>query len=317
MNFSRNFFLKHKLVVMNISRDMLVAEPGQRLQTIDYYIEKLRVSRGTVQMAMQFLIENGCVSTEFRGHLGTYLLTKNMDKLWEFTGIGTLTGAMPIPLDTMCSGFATGICDCMRAGNIPFNCIFINGSQVRVNGLKQGKYDFIVVTSLTEQVLRGNINNIKKIMELPGCSYNSRYILLFKNPKKTKIEDGMTIALDTSSVDQAHLLALVCKNKKNLLFKQTPSFFNTSLSVTSGESDVTIVNFSVINSQWPEFQDRVREIQLPEYSKENIERLSTPVILIEKENYGLEAILKRNLRAGIISNSQKGVIAGILPPNFY
>jgi hypothetical protein len=317
MNFSQNFFLKHKLVVMNISRDLLVAEPGYRLQTIDYYIEKLLVSRGTVQMAMQYLIDNGCISTEFRGHLGTYLLTKNMDKLWEFTGIGTLTGAMPVPLDPRSSGFATGICDCMRAGNISFNCIFINGSQVRINGLVQGKYDFIVVTSLAEQVLRGTYDNIVKIMELPGCSYNSKYVLLFKNPDKTNIEDGMTIAIDPTSTDQAHLLALVCKNRKNLLFKRTPSFFNTSSSVTSGESDVTIVNSSVVSSQWPEFADHVKEIQIPEYAKGDIERLSTPVILIEKNNYGLGALLKRNLRADSISNSQKGVMTGTLPPNFY
>jgi len=232
------------------------------LRNMSYYIEKLLVSRGTVQMAMQFLIENNCISTEFRGHMGTYLMAKNMDKLWEFTGIGTLTGAMPLPLDTISSGFATGICDCMRAGNIPFNCIFINGSQVRINGLVRGKYDFIVVTSLTERVLQGKYNNIVKIMELPGCSYNSKYVLLFKNPEKTEIEDGMTIALDSTSIAQSHLLSLVCKNRKNLLIKQTPSFFNTGSSVTNGESDVTIVGSSVVNSLWPGFQDHVKKIQL-------------------------------------------------------
>ena len=302
---------------MNISRDLLVVEPGQRLQTIDYYIEKFLVSRGTVQMAMQFLIENDCISTNFRGHLGTYLLSKNMEKLWEFTGIGTLTGAMPVPLDARATGFATGICDCMRANRIPFNCVFIQGSQTRVNGLLQGKYDFIVITKLAKQVIWENNNDSEMIMELFGCRYNGRYVLLFKTPDKTEIEDGMVVVLDTTSIDQVYLTKMACKKRRNILFKQEPSFFGTSSSVTSGEADVTILNSSITDPLGPDSQANIKELQLPEYKKEDYERLSTPVILILKNNYGLATLLRQTLRASIISNSQKGVMAGTLPPNFY
>ena len=317
MNFSKNFFLKHRLVVMNISRDLFVTEPGERLHTIEYYIEKFSVSRGTIQMAMQFLVENGCISTQFCGHLGTFLLTKNTDRLWEFTGIGTLAGAMSIPLDTMTSGLATGICDCMRAGDISFNCIFIHGSYARVNSLLQGKCDFAIVTTLAYQVLRESHKNIKAIMDLPGCPYTARYVLLFKDPGKTKVEDGMTVSFDPTSVDQSYLTKLVSRNRKKIVFKRTPSFFNTRLSITSGESDVTVVNTSVADSLGPDFKAHVKELYLPEYAKEDVERLRTPVILVLKDNYGLDALLKQTLNTGIISRSQKGVMTGTQLPNYY
>jgi len=317
MNFSNDFFLKHRLVVMKLSRDFLVAEPDQQLQTIDYYIEKFNVSRGTIQAAMQFLIEKGCISTQFRGHLGTYLLTKDIDKLWGFTGIGTLTGAMPIPLETMASGIATGICECMRIGNIPFNCIFIQGSRTRVNGLIKGKFDFIVVTRLAEKILRRRHNNIKMVMDLPDCQYNSRYILLFKDPSQTEVKDGMIVALDPTSMDQEYLTKLVCKNRKNIIFKQTPSFLNTRVSITSGEADVTVANTLVAKSLGPKYQAHIKELRIPGYETEDIERLRTPVILLLKDDYGLDIILKQVLKASIVSNSQKKVMAGEQPPNYY
>ena len=317
MNFSKNFYLKHRLVVMNISRDLFVTEPGQRLYTIEHYIENFSVSRGTIQMAIQFLVEKGCISTQFCGHLGTFLLSKNMEKLWEYTGIGTLAGAISIPLDSRTSGLATGICDCMRAHNISFNCIFIHGSYARLNSLVQGKCDFIIVTTLAYQVLRKSYNNIKVIMDLPGCSYSTRYVLFFKNPSNTEVENGMTVAFDPTSIDQSYLTKLVCKNKKKILFKRTPSFFNTWLSVTSGESDVTVVNSVVANSLEPGFQSHIKELHLAEYAKEDTERLSTPVILILKDNYGLDSLLKKTLHKDIILKSQKGVMEGTQLPNFF
>ena len=85
MKISEDFFLKHRLAVMRLSRDLLSAKLDEQLKTVDYYEEALSVSRGTVQKAMQFLIEQRCIETQFRGHLGTYLLMKDEKKLWEFS----------------------------------------------------------------------------------------------------------------------------------------------------------------------------------------------------------------------------------------
>jgi hypothetical protein len=316
MQISQDFFLKNRLVVMNLARDLLVTELEQQIQTIDFYVKKFSVSRGTVQAAMLFLIEKGCVTTRFRGHLGTYLLTKDNDKLWEFTGFGTLTGAMPLPLNMLVSGFATGICDCMRAENIPFNCIFVQGSRTRLNGLSQGKYDFVVASTLTEQVLLKDHANIKKVMTLPGCFYGGKYILLFADASRTEMEDGMTVAVDPTSVDQLYLTQLLCEGKKNIRLNEL-TYINTRFSVKEGTSDVTIARTDTISSLGPEFQNHAKELTLPNYSKKDMESFITAVILIKKGNFGLANILRRVLRASIVSNSQKKVMAGLRTPTYY
>jgi hypothetical protein len=315
---SEDFFLKNRLVVMNLARDLLITELDQQLQTIDSYVEKFSVSRGTVQAAMQFLIEQGCVTTQFRGHLGSYLLTKDNDKLWGFSGFGTLTGAISLPLGPLVSGFATGICDCMRAGNIAFNFVFVQGSRTRINGLKQGKYDFVVASSLTEQVLLKENDNesIEKAMTLPGCAYAGKYILLFADDSKTEIEDGMTIAVDTASIDQLFLTNLVCKGKKNIKFNEL-TYISTRFSVKEGASDATISRTDVIGSLGEGFQSHAKELFLPDYTRKELESFSTAVILIKKGNYGLCNILRRILRPSVVSNSQKKVMAGLRTPSYY
>lgn len=145
MKISNDFFLKNRLAVMKLSRDLLSAQLDERLKTVDYYEEALSVSRGTVQKAMQFLIEQHCIETQFRGHLGTYLLMKDDEKLWEFSGFGVLSGSMPLPLNTLSAGLATGICDCMRISNTPFNFVFAQGSRTRMKGLQLGKYDLLLL----------------------------------------------------------------------------------------------------------------------------------------------------------------------------
>jgi hypothetical protein len=316
MQISHDFFLKNRLVVMKLARDLLAVEPDQQLQTIDFYVEQFSVSRGTVQTAMLFLIEQGCLTTYFRGHLGTYLLTKDNNKLWEHSGFGTLTGAMSLPLNKLVAGLATGVCDCMRAANIPFNCIFVQGSHTRINGLSQGKYDFVVASTLTKQVLLEEFKNIEKVMDLPGCSYGGKYILLFADPSKTAVEDGMTVAIDPSSVDQAYLTKLLCQDKKNIKYKEQ-TYISTRYSVKNKESDVTVARTDVIGSLGAKFQRHAKELVLPCYTKKETDAFTVPVILVQKDSYGLKTMLSKVLRASIVSNSQKKVMTGQRSPGYY
>jgi hypothetical protein len=330
MQILQDFFLKNRLVVMKLARDLLVTELDERLQTIDYYVERFSISRGTVQAAMMFLIEQGCITTQFRGHLGTYLLTKNNDNLWEYSGFGTLSCAMSLPLNDLASGLATGVCDCMQAANIAFNCVFIQGSRTRLNGLSQGKYDFIIASNLTKHVIleksveekggrakiQTNYSNIEKVMELHGCSYSGRYALLFADPSKTEVEDGMTVAVDPTSVDQLYLTKVLCKNKSNIKFNEL-TYINTRHSVKNMESDVTVTRMDVIESLDPDLRDHTKELRLPNYSRKEIDAFTVPVILALKDNYGMKNLLQRVLRFSVVSNSQKKVMSGQRAPTYY
>ena len=315
MNISSDFFLKNRLVVMRLCRDLLSLKPDEQLMTIDHYVEMLSVSRGTVQKAMQFLIDQDCISTHFRGHLGTFLLTKNDEKLWEYSGLGTLSGAMSLPLNKLVAGLATGICDCMRFGNIPFNCIFVQGSRTRMKGLVLGKYDFVVASSLTESVLIKEFDGVEAVMKLAGCAYGGRYILLFADPEKSAIEDGMTVAVDPTSVDQLYLTDLLCEGRKGVAYNKL-TYIETRHSVMSGESDVTVARTDVLGSVSCS-PGQIKEISLPGFSRREIESFSETVIIARRDNYGLADILQDSLRPSVVANAQKKVMNGSRSPAYF
>lgn len=311
MMVAKNFFLKNKLAVMNLARDFLVIEPGERIPPINYYVEAFSMSRGTIQSAMLFLSQEHCITTQFKGPLGTILLSKDSTLLWDYSGFGSLVGAMSLPLNGLVSGLATGICECMKAHKIAFNCAFIQGSRTRLEGLVRNKHDFIVASQLTTTILMNQYEDVYKAMDLNGCAYSGKYILMFRKGL-SKIKDGMTVSLDPSSLDQTYLTELVCRNKE--IKRLETSYINTRLSVINGKADFTVARTDTVKPpQIPQCYDLV----LPNYTSKEIEEFSNTVILASKSNYGIDKLLKYVLDPDQILDVQNQVIEGLMPPLYY
>lgn len=311
MKMKADYFLKNRLVVMKIARDFIVTDVGSQIKTINDYVEKFSVARGTVQAAMAYLIEHGCIETQFKGQYGTILTKKNQKQLWEYSGFGRLLGALSIPLNLVIAGLATGVCNSMSTKDISFNFAFVQGSNSRLWGLEQNKYEFIIATNLTEQIIREQHESIEKIMDLKGCTYTNKYVVLFADTEKTKIEDNMTIAVDPSFLDQIYLLKLLSKNNSGIVFKQM-SYMNTVIAVLRGEADVTITRQDSVDDP-----TRYCELELPDFSQEEINRWYLPAIYASKDNYGIGNILKYALDEALIAKVQQEVIDQIIPPNYF
>jgi len=313
---SRDFYSKSQLVVMRLARDLLATNFDERTKPIKDYVREMGVSIGTVQKAMQVLIDQKCAVIYFRGHLGSFIVEKDVKKLWEYTGFGTLTGAVGLPLNPTIAGLSTGICDCMRIKDIPFNCVFMQGSNTRVKGLQQGNYDFIVASSLTGQVVSEHDNGIEKVVDLPGCVYSGRYTLLFADPAKTQVEDGMRVAVDPTSFDQHYLTQLVCKEKKDIVFLEM-GYLETHNSVLSGQSDVIISRMDYDPSS-KEIEIRTQELVLPNhYTRKEIDQFGNAVVLARKDNYRLADLLRQYLRPNTVAYSQKQVQSGDRVARYY
>lgn len=298
---------------MRLARDFLVTEVHDQLQTIKYYQDLFSVSRGTVQAAMMFLIDQGCITTHFKGQLGTYLVSKDMEKLWEYSGFGTLNGAMSLPLNDLVAGLATGICECMKIGNIPFNCVFVQGSQTRINGLDKNKFDFVVASKLTEMALLDDFSSLKKVMTLPDCKYSGEYVLLFSVPGKKTVEDHMIVAVDPSSVDQQYLTKCVCKGRSGIRYNEL-TYIKTRDSVVRGESHVTVARLDTVEEK---YLPQCSRLEIPQFSREAILNFSTSVILSHHENYGIDKILSHVLKPELIASVQKQVMQNEMVPSYY
>lgn len=326
MQLSQDFFLKNRYVIMCLARDLFSTELDQRLHTVDEYSEKLNVSRGTVQKALQLLVNEECITTYFRGHLGNYLISKDNEKLWEYSGFGTLSGAMPVPLGELAQGIATGICDCMKSKAVPFNCVFIQGGSTRLKGLHQHKYDFIIASCLTSQIIKETYPDLEIVMTLPDCTYGGRYLLYFADPRKKQVEDGMRIAVDPSSIDQFVLTQMLCEGKKDIHYIET-TYFDTHYCVKDGRADMTVSRTDTLTTMYRNKQQEVdfkerdaHSSELPllnGYTRKEMDLFNSSVVLAAKDNYGLADLLRKTIRPAVISYAQKQVLNGTRIPSYY
>lgn len=313
MKLTDSFFLKNRLAVMKIARDMVIVQSGSKISTITEYAEKFNISRGTVQNAITYLCEKGAIEIQRKGHQGTILLDKDPDKIWGYTGWGLLTGVMNLPLNLLASGLATGICECMKTNHINFNCIFIQGSKTRIDALASNKYDFVIASNLTASIMQENYPGLEQVVWLDDCYYAGKYVLLFSTKEYTGVEDGMTIAVDPTSIDQLYLTNAVCKGK-NVKRKEL-TYINTSKSVAMGEADVVVSRLDIVNELYADMH--YMDVTLPGFTEDEIRDFSKAVVLASKDNYGLNELLQQVLNNKQIADIQGQVMNHQMFPSYY
>lgn len=313
MKLTDSFFKKNRLAMMKIARDMMSVTAGQKIPTITEYSENFAISRGTIQNAITYLCEQEAITIQKKGHMGTILTSKDKDKLWSYTGWGSLTGVMNLPLNLLASGLATGICECMKQENINFNCIFIQGSKTRMEALAANKYDFIIASSLTASILNSSYPSVELISELGGCSYAGKYVLLFSTKEYSRIEDGMTVAVDPSSIDQVYLTDALCENLH--VKRMETTYINTYKNVSLGKADVVVGRLDIINDSYADMH--YMDILLPQYTEEQIKAFSNAVLLAAKDNYGLKNLLRQVLDPAKIADVQSKVMNQQIFPSYY
>lgn len=312
MNGMQAMMQKNALVVMKLTRDFLIVEPDTRVPTVAEYAEKFSVSPGTIHAAIKHLCHEGAIHLETRGHQGSYLCSSNKEKLWNFSGWNTLTGSMSLPLNTLASGLATGICQAMRERDIPFNAVFMQSSSTRLKALLSYRFDFLVASQLTADLVLSEYDEIELVLELTGSYYAQPYILMFADHISPQIEDGMTVAVDPTSIDQSFLTECVCHGKKVKQLHQT--YIHTIESVHDGLADFVVSRLDVLQQMYPHATTKKIEFNL---QGANVADKVGAVILARKDNYGLKAFLQYNMDLEMVSSLQKKVMEEELAPSYF
>src|SRR5215212_201841 len=88
---------KNGLVTREIARELISLDLQRKIKTTSEFARLFRAGQGTVQKAFKTLEDLGAIDLESRGHLGTYLVERNLGLLWALSGLGTVTGVMPLP----------------------------------------------------------------------------------------------------------------------------------------------------------------------------------------------------------------------------
>ena len=204
---------KSSMVLKNLAEEILFIERDTRIPRIEELARRYGVGRGTVQNVLKKMEESRCIALESRGHLGTFLRSKNIDLLLQCCGVSSVIGVMPLPYSRKYEGLATAMHASFENIGIPLHCAFMRGAAVRLDHVRDGRYDFAVVSKYAALSAIRDSKELAIAKEFGPGTYVTRHAVVCAE-ETDGIRDGMTIGIDSYSIDQQVLTQLEVKGKK-------------------------------------------------------------------------------------------------------
>ena len=315
-------YRKEWLVEFGIAKTMISAEVGSRIHTISEYVEMFSCSRGVVQNALAALEGEKVIRLDRQGKRGTFLTGKEEKYLYAFSGLKHLTGSMPPPINRHFAGIATGICSCMNQCPIPFTFAFVQGSENRIEALLAGAYDFVVTTQYAAQVYAEKYPDVEIAFALDSCQYSLPYKLYINGPGFTEIQDGMTVAIDPTSFDQAAMTRKLCEGK-DVQLREMP-LLSAAYSFYTGGIDCLVFRDGIENGGDNLLNlvlSNENKLTLPEISEISLDQnnsgMQLPVVVVHRKNIGMGGILHKYISGDQVGEIQQRILDGIMVPQFY
>lgn len=207
------FYSKNGLAAKKIAKVLIELEEGRKIPRVSDYSDTLSIGRGTVQNALRLLEEMKAIKIEARGHLGTFLMWKDIDVLLEIAGIAPLTGSMPLPYSRKYEGLATGIVEAFESIGKRVNLIYMRGGMNRIEAVRTKRCDYAVVSKMTADALLSKYPNLKILEMLGANSYVSSHKVFLADKKEKEVREGMKVGVDRGSLDQIQLTLVEFRDK--------------------------------------------------------------------------------------------------------
>ena len=291
---------KKEQAMLSIAREIVFSEAGERIPSIIEYSQKYNISVGLIQKALMSLQEEGALEIERRGVLGSYIKKINNEILMEKSAFGSLIGVMPLPYSKRYEGLATGIKNNFE--NYKMN--FMSGSEVRVNLLRKGIYDFAIVSRLAYEIEKEKCDDIEVIFGFGEKSYVSRHVLL----KAAGVGKIRKIGVDKNSEDQKYMTR-ECITSKDCEYIEIN--YNETLKLLKNNIvDAIIWNYDEIEEK----QIKIDYEELP--NKEVLNKANEAVLVIKKQNRMLEKLTKKIINVEYIGEIQKKVLENKMLPAY-
>lgn len=194
-----NIKTKTANIAMEIARELIFIEVGERIPTTPYFVDKFSVGFGTVEKALKLLKESEAIKIQARGQMGTYLLNKNVVSLWNISDYGPLVGLLPLPNSKEFEGLATGLTEAFMQAGISFSLNFKNGVKERVKRLLDYRCDFIVLSSNAAATVVKENDELEIIKTLSNYTYYTEFVVM--HSKNMTNKDSWRFGVDQTSID--------------------------------------------------------------------------------------------------------------------
>ena len=298
---------KNAIATIKVSKELLKYSVGERIPTVSEFVDSLSLARGTVQNAIKTLVDHEAVRIESKGHLGSYLVKKNMRVLLKFAGVRMLLGTMPLPYSRRYEGLASGLIASMENNyDLPINLAYMRGSVNRISMVLQKRYDFAVVSRYAANYfIEKYPDKIEIVVDFGAGSYLSNHVIMFHNPNIREIQDGMKVGIDSASIDQKELTQFVCQGK-NVEFIEI-EYSRIIERVISGDIDATVMNIDEANDK----HVKIHTKSIQQVNKDNTEAVL--VVALENE---ISTLIKELVDVETVLNIQRLVLEEKITPSY-
>ena len=298
---------KNAIATIKVSKELLKYSVGERIPTVSEFVDSLSLARGTVQNAIKTLVDHEAVRIESKGHLGSYLVKKNMRVLLKFAGVRMLLGTMPLPYSRRYEGLASGLIASMENNyDLPINLAYMRGSVNRISMVLQKRYDFAVVSRYAANYfIEKYPDKIEIVVGFGASSYLSNHVIMFHNPNIREIQDGMKVGIDSASIDQKELTQFVCQGK-NVEFIEI-EYSRIIERVISGDIDATVMNIDEANDK----HVKIHTKSIQQVNKDNTEA----VLVVARENE-ISTLIKELVDVETVLNIQRLVLEEKITPSY-
>lgn len=286
-NTNRVLYQKTGMTISNVALSLLSKNPGDRVMPISWYQEEFKVSRGTIQNALNYLRESGAIELVSHGHLGTCIEKIDYRKLQESCLIQELLGIMPLPYSLTYEGFATAVYEQLK--EFKFNMAYARGAVGRIKLVESGTYQFAISSRYAAEYAMKQGKNIEIAINFGNGSFLSRHVLLVRDKNCREIQDGMRLAYDADSLDQSGITESLIKGKNvelvNIRTQQTLS------ALSEGTIDAGVWNYDDIIENHHLGNLNIVFLDEDEYNCS----FATAVMVVQRGNTSLVDFLRKNV----------------------
>lgn len=303
------FYQKNGITVRNISRDLLCLNIGDIMTPIAEYTEKFTVSRWTIQTAIQFLLENKCMTVEKHGSKGTIVREMNRKALWELADFNPTLALVPPPSSKIHDSLYTGLTEAFKQSDYPVNLAYMVPGGLRMQYLNSGRCHFIIVSALAARLMLPENPDLEIVIELKDAIYSLPFRLYAKKGGSLEIKDGTRVGYYEAAAEQSYMTDALCEGKK--VVKVSNNYHGCVNALGKGEIDVLVKRSDIESSV---FED----CPYVELNTTEDHMLATkPVILINKNEYSMDRLVKKYINPKVIAEKQKEVLEEKCPRNYY
>lgn len=305
---SNELYQKTGIVVNRLAQDFLSRRKGDRIPSISEYQEKFGVARGTIQNSLNYLKDRRAVTLISRGHMGTFIESLDYARLQECSFNKEILGSMPLPYSLCYQGLATALFRLMAP--YAFNLVYARGSGSRIKLLSLGVCQFSVCSLYAaEEAIRTN-HDIEIALDLGPGTYLTRHMLIFREPGKQTIEQGMRVAYDPDSLDHRHLTELMVAGVPNVTLTEMKAH-QTIKAIRSGAVDAGVWNLDdILESGYTDLN------MVPIPITQETAKYSSAAFVVSRQNQETTQLLRQLIRPETVRQIQQAVRDGLVDADY-